>query len=247
MLYVYEGRPLKVSIEFRGTFNLVVADRPDNTDLDNHPGLMIAIYRGGVPVHLANNLDPGGGTQYLYTVPEDHVKLVDSQLATRYELVATYNYEQGRYSGSVPLPYTVLKYIPHGAVVDDVRNHLGLTSIELPEALIDLSAAYLGVLWDVGDEVFEPAAEGGGQKAESCRQIVSIRAAQDLLPSLRVRVAQQLVDGTRQFSRFRNTDIEDLGYDLSELYGYHRGVITDSAEGDLGFFTTSSQADPFTG
>ena len=77
--------------------------------------------------------------------------------------------------------------------------------------------------------------------------VVILQAAQELLPSIKMRVAQQIVDGTRQFTRFSNADIERFIRSTAEDYSYHKLLVTGGSEDPLGFFATTTQADPFTG
>ena len=237
MRYTYAGQSFSLPVEFRDGANFVVPDA-NSVRATIYDSAGTALVNGAA-------VDHGGSSRISYGVTQ--VTLATGQVATRYELVIRYTFGSGVYPGEIREPYTVIKYAAHGASPQDVRALLGLTSVELSDALIDVQLAYLNSVWDVTDAVFTAALAEGGQRNESCRQLVIARAAQDLMPSLKLRVAQNLVDGTRQFERLREVELDELADELADMYAYHRGVVTGDSEGDLGNFILSTQADPFTG
>ena len=238
MQYGYFDQDIRILIQFRGALNLVSPDGDTNNvkiDILGNDGAAIP--------NLSSVVSVDGATQYLLTVAKI-AEPSDADMVRR-EVRSTFTY-QGGLPGETRIPYTVLSYMGHGADAQAVRDYLGLTLVELPDAAVDTHAASLRALWDIGS-AFSDALTDSGPKRESARFAVVLQSALDLLPSIKMRVAQSLVDGTRQFTRFSKTDIERLIYQAAEDYSYHKIVITGNAESDLGFFDTTSQADPFTG
>ena len=243
MKYGYFGQDIRILIQFQGALNLVSPD----------PGTMVQIDvlgDNGAPIvplapipPLSQSVDVGGATQYLFVVNKETQPL--NAAVVRREVRATFTYQGGR-PGEVHIPYTIVSYMNHGADAGAVRSYLGLTLNEVPDEVIDLHAASLRALWDIGPD-FESALVAFDQTRESARMVVVLQAAFDLLPSIKMRVAQTVTDGTRQFTRFSKADIERLNEQAVDDYSHHKIVLTGNSEGALGFFATSTQADPFTG
>ena len=198
MQYGYFGQDIRILIEFRGALNLASPD----------PGTMVQIDvlgDDGAPIvplapipPLSQSVDVGSATQYLFVINKETQPL--DVTVVRREVRATFTYQGGR-PGEVRIPYTIISYMNHGASEEAVRGYLGLTLNEVPDAVIDLHVASLRALWDIGPS-FEDALAAFGQTRESARMVVILQAAFDLLPSIKMRVAQTITDGTRQFSRF---------------------------------------------
>ena len=256
MQYGYFNQNIRILLQFHGALNLVSPDPVSKTDTrtlvkidvlgDDGAPVAPFPYLKPAPsplvVDFSGPIDVGGATQYLLTV--NHAKPPNTTVLRR-EVRATFTYQSGR-PGETRVPYTILTYMSHGASAQAVRGYLGLTLSELPDEAIDLYAASLRALWDIGPD-FQTALLASDQTRESARMAVVLQAASDLLPSIKMRIAQTVSDGARQFTRFSKADTERLSQQAANDYSYHKGVITGSSEDILGFFATSTQADPFTG
>ena len=238
MQYGYFDQPLRILLQFRGALNLVSPDPGTDVTID-------VLGDDGSPIAgLSQTLNTITGTQYLFNLIPTARPTPDTVVLRR-EVRATFKYQVGL-PGETRVPYTLIPYMSHGATPEDVRGYLGVTLVEMPDVSIDINAASLRALWDLGPS-FTAALSATGQTRESARMVVILQAAQELLPSIKMRVAQQIVDGTRQFTRFSNADIERFIRSTAEDYSYHKLLVTGGSEDPLGFFATTTQADPFTG
>lgn len=241
MRYVYEGEQFRIPIFFRDAFNAIIPDLGS---------VNLTIYNSeGDPIVEEQNLDPNGGTHLVYEVTTgEALELIPGTIATRYQITARYTYNGGLVEGRDTHAYTVIKFAAHGATEEDVRSLLGLTVVEMPNSGVDIDLAYLNTAWDVGPEAFEEGLKAGDQRSEGCRGAVVARAAQELLPGLRVRLAQEVVDGSRQFAR-AEVDFKNLSDHVADVYAYNLARLQGAGTGEppLGNFVLSLQPDPFTG
>lgn len=129
----------------------------------------------------------------------------------------------------------------------DVRNLLGPNETELPDADIDLFTAYLLVKAEYED--IDIALISGGVEELYANQAIATKAALNVLPSLRLRVARQQSDGRVAFQRNKLESLDELRAELENSYTQYVAILTDDFgdEDAVSFFEVVSRPDPFTG
>lgn len=111
--------------------------------------------------------------------------------------------------------YRLTEALPVLLDPENVRNILGVSLSELPDADIDVYKNYFTLLDQYGDD-FKTALVSGGPPALFSEAAIYLSTAKILIPSLKLRVAQLETDGVVRFSRFANIDWEALSDEISE-------------------------------
>lgn len=129
-----------------------------------------------------------------------------------------------------------------------VRASLGLNEGELPDAEIDLPAAYFAIINEpeIDPVDFDAALAAGNASQIAANEAVVCRAALRVLPTLQTRMAAQERSGTSSFAR-QPVDYPRLRADLIARYSQALAdaLGIDSEAPTMIVFST--QTDPFTG
>lgn len=113
--------------------------------------------------------------------------------------------------------YTLITRTPISISTDDVRGAYGMNIDELPDDDINLAAAVMLVRYALAPGVFDAALVAGDQTTLWANNAVKYRAAIELLPSLRLRVAQMAASDSSKFQRF-NANFEAIAQGIQDAY-----------------------------
>lgn len=129
----------------------------------------------------------------------------------------------------------------------DVRGLLGVNETELSDSDISLFTAYLQVKQDVSNlDTYLVAGDFNEIKAN---KLVATKAALDVIPSLKLRIAQSQSDGQVSFDRIDISTLDDLFEALSADYAAYANELNgvDPNDVQIDLFEVVTRPDPFTG
>jgi hypothetical protein len=110
---------------------------------------------------------------------------------------------------SIPVVYRLIGFLNLAVGPADVRSFVGVSPSELPDADIDMVAAY----FDVGEKltltVLDAALAGDEVDERSANKAVVAQAVLNLIPSLQLRLTKSEADGALKTERFP-VDLEKL-------------------------------------
>lgn len=143
------------------------------------------------------------------------------------------------------LSYRVHNFVPLSVTPENVRMELGIDHLELPDAHIDLLAAY----FQLESTLMAPLA-AGGLPALAANQAVVLQAALNLIPSLSLRVGATIRSEDHLFTRSAKLDFErieaSLTARLAKLIATATGAVLDLSAG-ITIFQITTPADAVTG
>jgi hypothetical protein len=146
--------------------------------------------------------------------------------------------------------YRLIPSVPFTVTPATVRAFLGVNKGELPDEDIDLFSAYVYVQEAVSDPSLLTAALSSGDKLElTANDVIAMRAAIDIIPSLQNRVAQAEKNGVMGYDRIKIKDFAGL---LADAYGrYYAGLeLVGAVDESVGIPTTllitTTDTDPIT-
>lgn len=145
--------------------------------------------------------------------------------------------------------YRLIPNTPYSVTPATVRSFLGVNKNELPDEEIDLFGAYIYVQEAVSDPTILTAALSSGDRTELvANDVIAMRCAIDIIPSLQNRVAQSEKNGVMGFDRIKIKDFSQL---LADAYArYHNGLsLVDtnaSTAADVTLLITTTDTDPIT-
>lgn len=149
---------------------------------------------------------------------------------------------------SVTKVFQVVPELFYSTTPMDVRNFLGLGAKELPDDAIDLLTAYLEVEFDIGETVLTSALVSGSLLEIYSNNMIMLRAALSLIPSLQQRIAQSESDGLLNFDRIRIKDFSSLTQEASTRYTIARQRVTGTIDQtNITYLIVTTDADPITG
>lgn len=158
-------------------------------------------------------------------------------------------------ANSVPhetvIQYRLIDFIPLSVNPDSVRALLGLSKPELPDADIDLYAAYLTVRDDFGAALVSGALTSGDVKTLQVNRAIAVAALLAVLGSIEIRVIQQDKSNTAQLTRFSKIDFTTIRAWLGNLYDSAKNIIVGEDPSAYGagviIGVTTPTTDPVTG
>ncbi len=108
----------------------------------------------------------------------------------------------------VILPYVLTAWMPIRTQPSDVMSALGVNIAELVASEIDIPSAALLVQDDIGPGIFQAALVSGDTQTIQLNQLIALRCAIELLPSIPLRIAQVQKTDSASFQRFSKFDPE---------------------------------------
>ena len=142
------------------------------------------------------------GTSVLVTLPATLHNIGSKQLDNRILLVS-WRKDGAGYSSR--RTYRVASILPVASTEADVRSALGVDESELHDDEIDLLAAYLTIQSEVGAATLTTALSSGSLATIQAERAIVAEAALAVLPSLRLRLTQVVVNGALREERFKGT------------------------------------------
>lgn len=142
--------------------------------------------------------------------------------------------------------YRLTDWFPHIVGPNDIRATLGVTRYELPDADMDITAAYMTLRDDLGDTVLYDALVAGGTKSLAANNAITYKTAIDCLPSLPGRVLREEANGTTKTSRFSRWNFKEVEEKLAERLSLAVAVITNVDESFPSLMVAGSRTDPVT-
>lgn len=154
------------------------------------------------------------------------------------------HYEYAGVSKRIVRIIRLVPFLNLGITETDVREWLGVNDRELPESEIDLVAAYFEVKEDLS--TLDAALVAGGRTEVAANTAVKMKAAINIIPSLKLRVAQKESDGPITFDRPDLSTFDDLMAYALEAYSEALDELG-RAEPPSGIFEIVVRPDPFLG
>lgn len=138
-------------------------------------------------------------TEVTFTVPAAQNALdPDSRFEKRVVVVTGL---LGGHPFEIMAPYRLIPWLNHSVNEDAVRAYVGADSQELPDAMIDVPAAYFAIENRIGQTELAAALQSGTLVEQAANRAIVAQAVVALLPSLRQRLLTQQSDGALKFQR----------------------------------------------
>lgn len=129
----------------------------------------------------------------------------------------------------------------------DVRSYLGVNEGELRNDDVDLVRAYIAIQEEVGVTSLVDALSSGEIAEIRANEAILYWAALDLIPSLKLRVAQSEKDGPLSFTRPALKNFDELEQTTRARLTAALDSVTGRAETSSPLLITTNDADPITG
>lgn len=145
--------------------------------------------------------------------------------------------------------YRLAPWLNHSVTNDLVRAFIGTDAGELPDADIDLVAAYYDLATLVGVDTLATALSSGTELEIRANDAIKGIAVLRALPGVRQRMLKRAEDGTLKSERFA-IDFDKLAADAAALVtraGLEVGGIDDTAVAPVIFILAGPTTDPVTG
>jgi hypothetical protein len=150
-------------------------------------------------------------------------------------------------SQQIRMALRVIPLLIHTASPQGVRELLGINANELADEAIDLVTAYFEVEDEVTKTLLDAALTSGTTKEVAANQAILARAALNVLPSLRHRIAQKETDGMVGFDRPEIKDFDHLHHELTARYGEAVSKVTGRTPLGYQMAVFTQPVDPITG
>lgn len=145
--------------------------------------------------------------------------------------------------------YRLAPWLNHSVTTDLVRAFIGTDAGELPDADIDLVAAYYDLATLVGVDTLATTLSSGTELEIRANDAIKGIAVLRVLPGVRQRMLKRAEDGTLKSERFA-IDFDKLAADAAALVtraGIEVGGIDDTAVAPIIFILAGPTTDPVTG
>lgn len=160
-------------------------------------------------------------------------------------LLVTYDYVgQTR---TETLAYRIHKLLNTSAAPEQVRAALGVSEQELPDSDIDIVSAYFELADETGATDLEEALASGTRLAAAADEAITLTAALQVIPSLRLRALQSRESDGSAASRFAKLDIFKLRSELASRLSELTEQISGAVSSELTMVATTSDTDLFGG
>lgn len=145
--------------------------------------------------------------------------------------------------------YLVVDWAPIITTTDAVRDFLGAHPAEIPDASIDIWAAWLHLRTKLGAQAALNRLLATDGSALTLNKAIACRAAIEVAMWMKLRLASKMSSETLSFQRFANIDIDALIRDLgaTELDLLSPGVNEEAREPSAFFTLSATRADAITG
>lgn len=144
------------------------------------------------------------------------------------------------------IPYRITPWLNHSVTADSARALAGLDRSELPDAELDIYAAYKWVEDKLGVDTLETALASGTSDETDANRAIAARAVLVCLSAVASRVLKRRTDGSLEAERFEF----DVGKLRVELQALIDTVLINLAGSDIeepGLFSFGTPTDPITG
>lgn len=108
------------------------------------------------------------------------------------------------------LVYRLTAFLNHTVLPEHVRSYLGVKEKDLADSEIDLISAYLEAEDKLTAELLDITLSAGGLEERRANDVILYLAALRIIPSLKLRVAQEEREGTIGLVRAQLRDFADL-------------------------------------
>jgi hypothetical protein len=142
--------------------------------------------------------------------------------------------------------YRLTNFLNHSVEPAEIRTFIGITEGELPDAEIDLSAAYLDVAGATDFADLAQALAGEAASEQAANRGIIAQAVINLLPGLPARISKSESDGTSKVERFP-IDLAQLEARARAQLASAIATFTSVTNTDPVFIAFSSRTDPLTG
>jgi hypothetical protein len=143
--------------------------------------------------------------------------------------------------------FRIIPYLNHSVSADSIRAYIGINPHELPDQDIDIFNAYLKIEATATKTVLDAKLATGTTEELSANNAILYQSVLDVIPSLRLRIAQKETNGSVGFDRLAKLDLDKLEADtrnaLADVLSTATGRQVESPV--LGVFTLP--VDPVTG
>lgn len=144
--------------------------------------------------------------------------------------------------------YRLIPNLPMSATAAEVRGFLGVNPYELEDEDVDLISAYFQVEQVLGEPLLMSALTSGTMSELRANEMIRMRAAISIIPSLRHRVAQSEKNGVKAFSRPTIKSFDDLMAAAHQRYDEALGDLIDTDLADqFTLIVVTQDVDPVTG
>jgi hypothetical protein len=143
--------------------------------------------------------------------------------------------------------YRLVPLLNHSVEPQHVRSFFGLQEKELPDAEIDLLAAYLYVEDDFTGVSLDSLLASGTTQELAANECIKLRAVIEVLPSVKQRMAQKETNGVVGFERPVVKDFDDIERKAMERYAAARVQALGLTDTVVSFILTTTDSDPITG
>jgi len=143
--------------------------------------------------------------------------------------------------------YRLVPILNHSVEPQHVRSFIGLQQKELPDAEIDLLAAYLYVEKDFTSASLDALLASGTTQELAANECIKLRAVLAVLPSVKQRMAQKETNGVIGFERPTVVNFDDVERIANERYAAARVEALNLTDTVVSFILTTTDADPITG
>lgn len=195
-----------ITVNFLVDGNLVPADA-------NSVTYTVRNNSGGILTQDASIPNLAGDTQAILTIPAAQNTIADGLDFERRFVTLRFTHDGSSYEQQIS--YRVIPFIPSSATAQDVRNKLGLSSVELSDDDVDLVAAYFELRNKMTAGTLQTALTSGTVNARHAEEAIVISAAIQVLPSLQLRALQAKESDGSAARRFSELDIRQIRSDLT--------------------------------
>lgn len=178
-------------------------------------------------------------------IAAEHNTIAANRRFERRRLVASYTVNGA--AEQTVVVYRVIPVMNHMVTPHQIRNFIGLTSVELPDEDIDLAVAYFKIEDLIGAETLETNLVSGTISEISANTAICMQAVLDVIPSLKQRIAEQEKNGTKQFTRGKITDFEQLRQDAEAQLAAALDSLTTGISTEQALIVVTQDIDPITG
>lgn len=158
------------------------------------------------------------------------------------------NFKVGGAQFTTMLRYRLLPFLNLEISEHDVRSFLGLDVDELDDAEIDLPTSYFGVETTLTQAVLDAALYNTPAVRKAGNDAVLFSAILAVIPSIKLRTAQQRIDGPLTFSRFSSPpNWDDIQEDAQDRLSAALDLVSGRAISSYPLITVALPVDVITG
>lgn len=229
------GEDVTLSVDYIVDGAYVIPESAQASVRDNSGALIV----GMVDVPLAVD-----STTTELSIPGQHNIIDPNKDFERRYISLSFLHEGKRYQKV--MQYELQEFLPISADAQSVRRTLGLDPLELPDADVNIRAAYLNLVETYGDPIVE-ALTTGDVKTIAVNKAITLSAAMELLNSLPFRVAIKMKAEDSSVERMSDFDIGKMRIQLGQEMSYALDLVLDTSTGGSAILVLTSPTDAITG